>query len=113
MTLTAVKPVLDEETMEYINSMKNQELLVDEEKVEEYIKYSIKGGDKESFANFIAVVDRLERDSKRFKDIRELHIAAIKADEKYKEMYKEASEEGSELSNMALQRLIWNQKNLA
>lgn len=109
--LEAVEPVLDKETILYIDGVENQEGRPTKEEIKEYIEYSIKGGDKESFANFIAIIDKFKRDDKRFRRVTSLHMAAIKADGQYSKMYKEAARDGSELANMALQRLKWNQQN--
>ncbi len=110
-SLTAVEPILDKETTDYINSVENQKGQITKEEIKEYIQYSIKDGDKELFANFIAIIDRLKRNDKRFQRISGLHVTAIKADDQYNKMYKEVTKEGSELSNMTSRRHKWNKEN--
>lgn len=106
-----VEPTLSEESMAFVN--RSHKGLIKEGDVDEYIKHAIgEDGNRETFANFISIIDRFSRDDERFKRISQLHIEAKKSNEKYNELFKEAVTSGSKLSQLIKQRTAWSKKNL-
>lgn len=106
-----VEPVLSDETLDYLKSLEPVLEKVKKRDVLEYIQHAIKDGDAETFANFIATVDRLKREDPIFKRVTKLHIEATKTSETYKKLHKDASDKNTEMSKLAMERLGWNKIN--
>jgi len=115
MGITPVEPILDQETIDYIDSLKNKIGKVTEKDVQEFVKYAIKDGDKVVLANFISRLDSFSRTDKRFIRARELHKKAMLhkkvSNPKYIELFKEASVKDSEMSILIKQRVAWSKQN--
>jgi hypothetical protein len=111
-TIETVEPILRKESVAYIENIDIEVNKINEGDVEEYIMHSIDDGNKETFASFIAIVDRFKRDDKRFKCLMGLHKCVMKTNKTYFKLYKEASDHDSEIFKMAVQRFEWNKKNL-
>lgn len=118
MSVTPVEPKLDKELMDYITNIGDfvDVSKINKEQVSDYIGKVI--SDDETFASFIATVDRFPRSEKAFQTLTALHIKAIQESEDYKVMYKRASKypELIDSSNDSLPRLIaerfeWNKLN--
>ncbi len=108
--IQVVEPTLSKESLSYINNCSGGS--VNKKDVEEYISHAIGAdGDRETFASFIAIVDRFPRDDKRFKRMSKLHIEAKKLNEKYNSFFEEAVAFGTELSKLIKQRVEWSKQN--
>jgi len=112
--ITPVKPILSKESLDYISNIDKSKGDIKEKDIKEYIKHAL-GNDEdqiqETFASFIAVVDTLARKDPKFMRITDLHIQAVKLDEKYRLLYKETTKSKSRMEILAHERLEWTQKN--
>jgi len=102
----AVEPMISEETRKYIKELTMSDT-VSPSQLHEYLEHVLIPG-KENFASFVAIVDTFLRSDESFRRIVQLHGAALKENDKYKEIYDEASVKGSEMDNLIESRLLWN-----